>query len=129
MKRIVLNLALLFGLAVVVAGCRTAPIYNVNNASLPISAGHSLEEVSKAIKLAGAGLGWQIKEIAPGKDIGTLVLRSHTAIVNIDYTTTNVSINYKDSVDLKFDGSNIHKNYNGWIQNLENAIMIQTSAL
>jgi len=86
-----------------------------------------MEQVKKAIITAGAGLGWNIKTQSPGHLIGTLNLRKHTAIVDIKYTTENFSINYKDSTNLNYDGTNIHKNYNGWIQNLEKAIIVQIS--
>ncbi len=128
MKHILIKFALLFGLAISITACKTMPVYNVDNAALPISSGHSLEEVSAAIKRAGAGLGWQVKETTSGHNVGTLILRTHTAIVDINYTTTSFSITYKDSTNLKYDGFEIHKNYNGWIQNLENAILSQTAS-
>ena len=39
------------------------------------------------------------------------------------------SIDYKNSLNLKYDSTKntIHKNYNGWIQNLDNAIQVQLS--
>jgi hypothetical protein len=65
--------------------------------------------------------------IEPGHIIGTLLIRSHTAIVDIYYTTTSFSIVYKDSTNLKYDANNktIHHNYNNWIHNLERAIMVK----
>ena len=57
-----------------------------------------------------------------GQDRGTLLLRDHRAVVDIDYTPRTYSIRYKDSSSLDYDGSSIHKNYNGWIENLDRAI-------
>ena len=51
------------------------------------------------------------------------------AKVDINYNTKTYSITYKDSSDLDYDGTKIHKNYNGWIQNLDNAIKVQLSAI
>ncbi len=89
----------------------------------------SIELIKKAIIVAGSGLGWRIKSQSPGHLIGTLNLREHTAIVDIKYTTENFSITYNSSTNLSYDGTNIHSNYNGWIQNLEKAINVQVSFL
>ena len=48
---------------------------------------------------------------------GTLILRTHTAEIEIPYSAGGYSIAYKSSVNLQ-EGGNIHRNYNGWIQNL-----------
>jgi hypothetical protein len=49
--------------------------------------------------------------------------------VDIAYTTTSYSINYKDSRGLDYDGSSIHSNYNGWVQRLDRAIARQLATL
>ena len=58
-------------------------------------------------------------------------LRTHVAIVDVTYDTSTYSIQYVDSTNLNYNESKgtIHKNYNGWIQNLENAIQRELSAL
>ena len=105
-------------------GCRTADLYNVQNAP-GTSKAVSMEDVEMAIRRAGSGLGWQIVPKGPGKAEGTLVLRDHRAVVDITYDTKNYSILYKDSSNLQYDGKTIHSNYNGWIQNLDKAIRKQ----
>lgn len=115
-------------------GCpQQAAIRNVDNGPLSSPSGTSLEQTTAAIRRAGTGLGWQMKSVAPGQILGVLYLRSHVAKVDITFDTKTFNIQYKDSVDLDYkteDGANtIHSNYNGWIQNLENAIMSQTSGL
>jgi hypothetical protein len=111
------------------AGCRSAPLYNV--ASSPVSAPKpvTLQDVERAITRAGAGLGWQIVPREPGKMEGVLALRTHRAVVDISYDTKAYSIKYKDSSNLDYDGTNIHSNYNGWVQNLDKAIRTQLSLL
>ncbi|MGH8744379.1 MAG: hypothetical protein ACREUY_08895, partial [Burkholderiales bacterium] len=89
----------------------------------------SLDEVGKAITRAGVALSWQMKTVKPGNIVATLNLRGHTAVVDVTYNTQSYSINYKDSVNLKYDGKNIHPNYNGWIQNLDKGIRAQISAI
>lgn len=129
------KLAVYFAMAVVLVvtlGCKVAPIHNVTNAPFVTSTkSPSMSEITDAIKRAGAGLGWAMREQQPGKIVGTLNLRTHTAVVNVDYDTLTYSINYADSSELKYDASKgtIHKAYNGWIENLSNAIRVQLAAL
>ncbi|MGH8661619.1 MAG: hypothetical protein ACREUB_07615 [Burkholderiales bacterium] len=112
------------------AGCRGAvPVYNVTNAPVAASKTASLDDVGKAIVRAGVTLGWQMKETKPGHVLGTLYLRKHVAVVDVNYSATSYSIQYKDSTELNYDGQNIHPNYNGWIQNLDKAIRAQLSTL
>ena len=116
-------------LTMALIGCRTAPVYNVTDAPVNVSEKATAEDVKKAILSAGAGLGWQMKEVEPGHIVGSLFLRKHSAVVDIPYSKDSYSINYKDSSELDYDGSNIHSNYNGWIQNLDRAIQARLSIL
>ena len=127
-KVLKLSGAIVVGL-LLLSGCRSAAVYNVENN--PIEAKVASSKVYEAIKLAGASTGWIITNVRPGLAMGKLNARSHVAIVEIPYTETTYSIRYKDSTDLKYNASTneIHKNYNGWIQNLENAINVQLSLL
>lgn len=113
------------------AACRTAPVYNIDDATIVSSTEQKLtpEQVKKAIIRAGASLGWIMKEEAPGHIVGTLHLRTHMAQVDINYDADSYSINYKNSSNLKYDGANIHSNYNGWIQNLQRNIEVQLATL
>ena len=101
--------------------CTAAPVMNVEKAPIAPPAA-SLADVQKAITKAGVGLGWQMTSVAPGKMVGTLNIRDHRAVVDITYDTKTFSIKYKDSTNLNYDGTNIHRNYNGWITNLDKAI-------
>ena len=116
--------AILLTLALAATGCTMAPIMNVENAPVATASGKSLSksEVRSAILRAGAGLGWLMKDEGPNTIVGTLHLRTHTAVVEIPYSTKDYSIRYRSSVDLDEADGQIHKNYNGWIQNLTRAI-------
>lgn len=117
-------------LILVAAGCGTQPVYNVKDASVVASkADPSLDEVGRAIQRAGAALGWQMKITKPGLILGTLHLRTHVAVVDVNYSVNSYSIVYKDSTNLNYDGTNIHRNYNGWIQNLDKGIRAQLGLL
>jgi hypothetical protein len=118
-------------LAVAVAACSTVPIMNVDNAAVPTAAGKqpSAEQVRMAIVRAGGALGWQMKDEGTNKLVGTLMLRTHTAVVEIPYSSTSYSIRYRSSINLDEKDGNIHKNYNGWIQNLTKGINTQLGLL
>ena len=107
-------------------GCRTSPVLNINDAPVNSSTA-TLEDVTNGIIRAGNGLGWQMRKQQPGHIVGTLHLRTHMAEVDITYDTRTYNINYKNSTNLNYnaDKNIIHSNYNGWIQNLDNAIKTQ----
>ena len=131
MTRKLQRLAILGGVLLFVA-CTAAPIMNVQNAPVNISKSNAtLEDVSKAIIRAGIGLGWQMTPQKPGVMQGRLALREHVAVVDIKYNNKSYSIDYKDSTNLNYDGAQqkIHRNYNGWVQNLDKAIQAQLAAL
>jgi len=111
------------------AGCRAAPVYNVEGAPVNVSSKHSSKDIKKAIIRAGAGLGWSMKVKKDGHILATLFIRNFVARADIRYNKKSYSITYKDSKGLSYDGSNIHKNYNGWIQNLDRRIQSQLTAL
>jgi hypothetical protein len=102
------------------AGCRSAPVLNISDA--PIGGNRSMQQVEQAIVDAGRSLGWQMSPQGAGRIQGNIVLRTHRAAVDIAYNTKSYSIRYKDSDNLDYTGSSIHKNYNGWIENLDRAI-------
>jgi hypothetical protein len=56
-------------------------------------------------------------------------LRRHQAVVEILFDTESYSITYLDSTNLKYDGAEIHQNYNSWVRNLSNAIYAQISSI
>ena len=113
----------------ILSGCRTAAIYSVEND--PVEVKVSQDKVYQAIKMAGNSKGWIITQVKPGLALGKLNARKHQAVVEIPYTSESFSIRYKDSLNLKYNAetNEIHNNYNGWVQNLENAINFQLSTL
>lgn len=113
---------------VALAACaRTAPIHNVTDVPISPVANQAMTaaDVERAIKRAGAQLGWQMKTVKPGLIEATLNLRTHTAVVDIPFSPNSYSILYKDSSNLQADGTVIHSNYNGWVSNLDRAIRTQ----
>jgi len=115
---------IMLSVLIAAVGCRAVPIYNVTDRAIVASGGKpkTLEETKAAIVDAGRARGWSMSDKGPGHLEGTLRVRSHVAVVDIRYTTTNFSITYKDSQVLHYDGTKIHPNYNSWIQNLQGEI-------
>ena len=69
--------------------------------------------------------------VSPGKSLQVNQLRSDifTAVVEIPQTTSNYSIVFKSGVNLSEKDGQIHKNYNGWVQNLDNRIKAELTRL
>ena len=84
------------------------------------------------------GSKWGMEIAAPGKIVGTLNLRAHQAVVDIAYDTKSYNIRYKSSKGILYSEADqtsgqetreTHKNYNGWIENLNNTIRAQIVAV
>ena len=122
MKKILKLSALLLITSFIATGCGTSPIYNVQHSKLDRQ--KSSSAVYAAIKQGGQSLGWKITKVRPGVAEGKINLRTHLAVVRINYSSSAYSINYVRSQNLNYDAATkkIHSNYNGWIQNLEKAI-------
>ena len=116
--------------AISLSACTSQPIMNVTEAQVVSNkANPSLDDVRQAIIRAGTQLGWQMKADRPGHIVGSLSLRTHVAVVDIDYDRKSYSIKYKDSTNLEYNGSTIHRNYNGWVQRLDQGIKSQLSGI
>jgi hypothetical protein len=122
-KKRLLTISLLVTL-LLLTGCKTAHILTVSNAPIPDAPSGSLTmtEVGNAIIKAGNGLGWEMHPKSTGRIIGTRYFRTHQAAVDIHYSRQNYTIQYRSSVNLKYDGTNIHKRYNEWVAELSQAI-------
>lgn len=130
MTRIPGKLAVFAGVLLIVAACtRTAPVYNVVQAPINVPNSVPMSTLDKTIRMAAANRGWTVKSEGPGKIEARVVVRDHVAVVDITYSRKQYSITYKDSQNLKYDGSMIHKNYNSWVQLLANDINARVSAL
>ena len=131
MKNIKLGLVIATGIVLVVACAHTASIVNISNAPIQTGSGQkpSLAAVGKAITNAGESLGWKMRTVTPGTIEGALNWNVHTAVVLVTYNTENYSINYKNSENLKYDGTKVHKNYNLYVMKLDRGIQAQLKTL
>lgn len=129
------TLLVLCMILILFTGCRTAQVYNVDEATINTGSGKepTLEQVEKAILSAATTTkpAWTMRKEKPGHIVASLFIRSHTAVVDIAYSTKSYSITYNTSTNLKYDAeeNTIHSNYNGWIQNLDSAIKGKLSAI
>jgi len=107
------------------------PIQKVENAPVATPSGKPLTaaQVRQAIITAGTALGWTVADAGPGRLEGTLNLRTHTAVVDLPYTSTTYSILFKRGDNLNVIDGTIHKNYNGWVKNLDRGIRTELSRL
>lgn len=118
--------------ALVFAGCGTVqPIQNVQDAPIILPPGKSvtMSQVTTAIMRAGTRLGWQMQPEGPGKLSGRINLRAHSAVIDVEHSTKSYSIKYRDSNNLDAKDGMIHRNYNGWIQNLDKNIRAELTLL
>jgi hypothetical protein len=111
---------------VILSGC-VEQMYSVQNAPIAGPEGRTvtLDEVVRAIVQAGrtTTIPWEMEKVRPGFMIGTLKHKQHRAIVNINYSTQDFSITYRDSRLLRYrapDG--IGRHYNYWVEELETRI-------
>ncbi|MES2481172.1 MAG: hypothetical protein V4609_04165 [Pseudomonadota bacterium] len=115
--------------AFALSACTIAPILQVKDAPVATASGTvpAKEQVRGAIVRAGSGLGWQMRDEGPDMLVGTLMLRTHVAVVEIPYSSKAYSIRLRSSTNLDEKDGTIHKNYNGWVQNLTRGINAQLS--
>jgi hypothetical protein len=111
MKKIILVLFSVF----LLAACKSTAIYNVEQAQVP--AGLSFKQVEKTIIKALIQKGWKVQANANGVILADIIVRTHTAKIEIMFDASNYSIRYIDSTNLKYNAkkNTIHKNYNNWI--------------
>ena len=114
------NVVVAVGAAALIAGCAPlAPVRNIENQPISASKPLTLDENGNAIVRAGATLNLQMEKPRPGVITATYSPRGTSATMEIKYDTKQYSITYKDSQGLQYDGSQIHRNYNSWVRNLE----------
>jgi hypothetical protein len=115
---------ILAAILAVAGGCTSRPVVNVVAEPVVVTPGKTAtdDNVRDAIMRAGAGLGCTMRPTAPGVVNGTLNLRTHGAVVDVEYNPKTYNMVYRSSTNLDAQGSQIHKNYNGWIENLNHAI-------
>jgi len=121
---------LLFFLIAALTGCATSqPIYNV--VASPVPAGPdgqqpAIEEVNKAIFRAATYKRWKPSNLDEDTVQAEITVRNrHEARVTIDYSRQNYSITLVKSFGLDEKNGKIHRNYNKWVQLLDQQIQLE----
>jgi len=119
-------LVLIVSALLLVSGCRTVPVRNVENSPVVTNsqAHPDMQKIGDAILNAGAGLGWRMTQVEAGQIKGSLYVRAHRADIEVVYNHKSYNIFYKDSSNLKYDATKatIHRQYNNWVKRLDDAI-------
>ena len=127
------------GLVAALGGCgsnagRIVPFRSTTEGSFIGEA--SLAKRTEQVKRAGAGLTWIMEQQRPGLVRGTLNLRTHQAVVDVSYNSRTFQITYVSSMDVDYnpngrlpgyEGPVIHRNYTGWVQNLDRRIIAESA--
>jgi len=118
-------------MVILLAGCTSQPVLNVNETHLPSLDNGSrptIEVVQNAILRACKERGWVPRVVHPGIIEARLAVRSHQALVEITYADNSYAITYKDSENLDYSNGSIHRQYNRWVVNLSNSIQKEIGA-
>jgi len=83
------------------------------------------KDIERSIIRAAASLGWKTKVKSEGEILATLDIRKHQLVILIKHDDKNLTVNYQSSVNLKYDGQKIHRQYANWVTNLLRAIDVQ----
>ena len=121
-------LLLACAMMVLPASCTMAPVLNLENEILPTKVDgepYTQEEVRQAILRACNRRGWSAQVQDDGTILASVLVRTHTAKVQIAHTNTQISITYLDSHDLDYYSGQIHRNYNRWVANLFHSIQYE----
>ena len=89
------------------AGCTSRPVMNVMAEPVVVTPGKTAtsDNVRDAILRAGASLGWTMRPTAPGVVNASLNLRTHSAVVDVEYNPKSYNIVYRSSTNLDANGS------------------------
>ncbi len=157
MHRIIIHFLFILFAMTALNGCKTAPVYNIEDAQFTTSNKISRSKVKQAILTASHNAGWQAKVLRTGKTLATYSTHNNkfSAAVIIDYDKDSYSIHYLKSSNLKYSQNTldpqkqntqnffeklipgqdnakpetIHKVYNSWVKKLAQNINHELSIL
>ncbi|MCH9691966.1 MAG: hypothetical protein K0U59_07895 [Gammaproteobacteria bacterium] len=114
--------------SVLVIGCSTSHTLKNVQESLPPDRLDGRAQTAKTVRqgiMAGCiEKGWSCRKIGKGLIEASLTLRHHFAVALISYNADSYDITYKSSENLDYNRkrNTIHRSYNRWVNNLDNAI-------
>ena len=122
MLRSVVPVVIAVGGGVGLGACRAQPIYESTNGQF--QGRGTLSEREALIRRAAASQGgWSVQSMRPGLLRATNTWRSHQMTVDIAFDVRTFTIRYVNSVNLDYNGAQIHSAYNDRVRALERAIL------
>lgn len=116
------TLLMTMALALASAGCAmTIPMPSYDHVNIT-QFRRSTDEVGAAIERALVSRNWVVTARRPGELDASLVGPEFRADITIPYSASAYSLRYRDSQGLDYDGENIHRHYNNWMNNLSISI-------
>jgi len=122
LRRSVLPVLIATGASIGLGACREAPIYESIGGQFP-GRGNMAEREALIRRAAAAQGGWTVVPVRFGLLRGTNAWRSHQMTVDIAFDVRTFSIRYVSSVNLDYNGAQIHSAYNDKVRALEAAIL------
>jgi uncharacterized protein YndB with AHSA1/START domain len=122
----VLALALAFATFAPAPALAAADLIDWNNVAAVTGSGKpaTAEEIKRAFVVGGARRGWTFTDTGPGTMVATLVVRTHTLVMDFSYEDGKYSLRYKNSINLDYKDEagrkTIHRSYVNWNTNLMN---------
>ncbi|MEZ8825445.1 hypothetical protein AB4259_15075 [Vibrio amylolyticus] len=123
-----INVVISLILTLLLVGCgRVQPVMNVEDQ--PVAYNLTSKQVKSAIVDSAMNRGWVVEDIDSDSLSASIMVRSHSAKINVQYSEKYYSITYVSSSNLKASDGKIHRNYNRWINNLNVDIQKKLSFL
>ncbi|MGB2739909.1 MAG: hypothetical protein WBC60_05060 [Cognaticolwellia sp.] len=113
---------------VVLTGCKsTIPVPQYIDQPIAQSGekASTTKDVERSIIRAAASLGWETKIKSESEVLATLNIRKHQLVILIKHDDKNLTVDYQSSINLKYNGKKIHRQYANWVTNLQRAIDVQ----
>ncbi|WP_460132019.1 hypothetical protein [Pseudomonas sp. S1_E04] len=105
------------------AGCTSKPVLNTQH-DLAADTQVSEEKMKTVIVNALQKREWSVQRLSPQLVQAEITVRNqYYAAIDIRYTRNSYAITYRDSRELGYKDGKIHRNYNRWVNNLDNDIM------
>ena len=115
------------------AACATEQMHKVDKVDYGYYTKKSLtmEKVRTTIERTATRNGWRLSNQQDGSFSGKREWGGgkHNIVVDVIYDLRKFSIKYRDSHQMKYDGSWIHNSYNRMVQKLEKDIIAAVNAL
>ena len=83
------------------------------------------KDVEHSIIKAAVSLGWKTEVKSANEILATLDIRKHQLVILIKHDDKNLTVEHQSSINLKYDGKKIHRQYANWVSNLLRAIDLQ----